>query len=102
MTPTRKFPSHAPADGLGNDVWLHTAHSLQPSVGLGFPYCLHSLPPSGLHPKQPVLENRLSCALPVLPWSLVLPRPQWRCLSQERLGMTHGQYERRVGTSGQI
>lgn len=39
-----RTPHHGPADGLGNYMWLQTAHPIQPSTGLGLPYCLHSLP----------------------------------------------------------
>lgn len=75
MTPTHELPSPWYADGLGNDVWPLTAHPLPPMAGLGLPYCFRSLPPAGLHPKWPGLENRLSYALLILQWNSVLPRP---------------------------
>lgn len=52
MTPTHKLPSPWYADGLGNDVWLQTAHPLPPSAGLGLPYCFRSLPPSCWPPSK--------------------------------------------------
>lgn len=79
-------PTNSPTDGLGNEVQPHCS-----------PFPAECWPESPLPPSLPpfplltgpiqnrlVLENMLSCVLLAFGQNSALPRPWWRCPSQER------------------
>lgn len=102
MTSTHELPTMVLQMALEITCGYRLPTPYSPALAWASPTVFTPSLSTGLHSKMSVWETRLSCTLQELQWNSVLPMSSWKCSSQERLGITHDQRERKVGASHQI